>query len=330
MSSIFVMAAGKGTRLAPWTLAVPKPVLPVANEPALGFLLRLAARHGYRDIVANASWLGDVLTGVIGDGSAYGVQLDWQHEDAPLGTAGGVLHAQEALRDGDEPVVVLSGDGIHDVDLAAVERTHRESGAIATLAVVQVADPSQYGVALVDDAGRITGFQEKPAPGTAHSNLANTGIYVLDPRALDRCAEWGLTDFGSELFPRLLAEGMHLQTHDIGDAYWNDIGDLDEWRASNVAAVSGAIDLGVHHDDSDLTSIDGEGVLVHPTATIAGDASLGFGTIVGAGAHVGSGVHLASALILPGARVPDGVVIASGTFGSLAGLEAWATELAAH
>jgi NDP-sugar pyrophosphorylase family protein len=328
MTSIFCMAAGKGTRLAPWTLVVPKPVLPVANEPALGFLLRLAGRHGYRDIVANASWLGDLLTGVIGDGSAYGVELAWTREATPLGTAGGVLAAQDQLRNGDDPIMVLSGDGIHDIDLAAVERTHRESGALVTLAVVAVADPSEYGVAVIDDAGRIMGFQEKPARGTERSNLANTGIYVLDPSVLDRCAAWGLTDFGSELFPRMLEEGLHLQAHDIGDAYWNDIGDLDEWRASNIAAITGQIDLGVDPEMAQDASIHGAGVLVHPSAQVAADATLEHGTIVGAGAVVGPGAYLRSALVLPGAVVAPDQVIASGTVGSLAGLEAWATSFA--
>jgi NDP-sugar pyrophosphorylase family protein len=328
MSSIFVMAAGKGTRLTPWTLAVPKPVLPVANEPSLGFLLRLAARHGYRDIVANASWLSETLTGVIGDGSAYGVRVKWEIEEEPLGTAGGVLAAQDDLRDGDEPIVILSGDGIHDVDLAAVVRTHRESGALATLAVVKVNDPSEYGVCVIDADGRITGFEEKPVPGTAHSNLANTGIYVLDPTVLDRCSAWDHSDFGTELFPRMVDDGLHLQTHDIGDAYWNDIGDLNEWRDSNIAAITGAIDLGSQHTDSDYTSLHGEGVLVHPTANVAADATLGFGTIIGAGATVASGAHLKQALVLPGAHIGSGMVVASGTVGSLKGLEDWAADLA--
>ncbi|MEO6867048.1 MAG: sugar phosphate nucleotidyltransferase, partial [Gaiellales bacterium] len=138
MTSVFVMAAGKGTRLGPWTTVVPKPALPVVNEPALGFLLRLAARHGYRDVVANASWLSDVLVGIFGDGSAHGVKLGWNVEDAPLGTAGGVLAAQDDLRNGDEPILILSGDGIHDVDLGALERAHRASGAPATLALLPV------------------------------------------------------------------------------------------------------------------------------------------------------------------------------------------------
>ncbi|MCW2927485.1 MAG: glgC [Thermoleophilia bacterium] len=325
MTNAFVMAAGKGTRLAPWTNVVPKPALPVANEPAMGFLLRRAAQGGHRNLVANASWLGDVLMGIFGDGSAYGVQLEWNVEREPLGTAGGVLAAQDRLRDGDEPIIVLSGDGLHDVDLAAVERTHRESGAIATLALLPVGDASQYGVAVTDAGARITGFQEKPAPGTELSTLANTGIYVLAPEALDLCASWGLSDFGSELFPRLLAEGRHLQAHALEGTYWNDIGDLDEWRATGAAILDQRVEVGL---GAWTEAGDADGVLIHPTARVGDGVQLVGPCVVGAGATIGDGAILRSALVLPNAEVPAGLVVASGTVGSLEGLERWARELA--
>lgn len=324
MSSVFVMAAGKGTRLAPWTSVVPKPALPVANEPAMGFLLRLAARHGQRRVVANASWLGDLLVGIFGDGSAHGVELEWSMEDAPLGTAGGVLAAEDRLRDGDEPVMILSGDGIHDVDLGAVERAHRESGALATLALLPVADASEYGVAVLDDGGRITAFQEKPARGTELSRLANTGIYVLQPEVLDQCRRWGLTDFGTELFPRMVEEGIHLHGHAIEGAYWNDIGDLDEWRASNVALLDGIVDAGPGSWNDDTVE---DRVLVHPSARVGDGVELIGPCVVGEGATIGDGVVLRSALVLPHVEVPSALVVASGTVGSVAGLERWARGL---
>lgn len=324
MTSAFVMAAGKGTRLAPWTTAVPKPALPVANEPAMGFLLRLAGRHGFRQVVANASWLADVLVGVFADGSAHGVNLSWNVEDAPLGTAGGVIAAQDRLRDGTEPILVLSGDGIHDVDLAAVERAHRASGALATLALLPVPDPAEYGVAVLDEQSRVTAFQEKPAPGTELSRLANTGIYMIQPELLDRCVQWGLTDFGSELFPRMLQEGLHIHGHSIDGAYWNDIGDLDEWRASSVALLDERVDAGPGgwNDDGIV-----DRVLVHPGARIGDGVELTGPCVVGDGAIVEDGAILRSALVLPYATVPSGLVVASGTVGSLAGLERWARDL---
>ena len=323
MTSVFVMAAGKGTRLAPWTSVVPKPVLPVANEPCIGFLLRSIARYGYRTVVANASWKADVLMGIVGDGSSYGIDLSWNREPEPLGTAGGVLAAQDRLRSGDEPIIVLSGDGLHDVDLMAIERAHRASGALVTLGLLPVADPSEYGVAIVDEAGRITEFQEKPAPGTERSNLANTGIYVLQPELLDRCAAWGLTDFGSELFPRLLQERLPMHGHALIDTYWNDIGDLDEWRASNVAVVQGAVDVGELPD----FHVADDGVLVHASVRIGDGVSITGPCVIGAGAVIGDGAQLRSALVLPHAAIPAGGVLASGTYGTIDGLQRWARDL---
>lgn len=326
MTSVFVMAAGKGTRLGPWTTVVPKPALPVANEPSLGFLLRLAARHGFRDITANASWLSDVLLQVFGDGSAHGVHLRWSVESEPLGTAGGVLAAQDHLRDGDEPILILSGDGIHDADLAAILRTHRESGAHATAAVLPVASPAEYGVAVTDPSGRITGFQEKPAAGTELSNLANTGIYVLQPELLDLCAARGITDFGSELFPQMLRDGIHLHSHSLIDTYWNDIGDLDEWRASGTAILDGRIDVGPGAwNDPDAS---GDRVLIHPTARVGDDVDIVGPCVIGAGATINDGARLRSAMVLPYGDVPSGMVVASGTVGTLAGVERWARDLA--
>jgi NDP-sugar pyrophosphorylase family protein len=218
---------------------------------------------------------------------------------------------------------VLSGDGLHDVDLAAVERTHRSSGALATLALLPVSDPSEYGVAVVDGSGRITGFQEKPARGTERSRLANTGIYVLQPEALDRCTAWGLTDFGGELFPRMLDEGLHVQGHELEGTYWNDIGDLDEWRASNSAVLEGRVDVGpgAWSDGGD------DLVLLHPTARIGDGVEFVGPCVVGAGATIGDGARLRSALVLPNGDVPAGMVVASGTVGSLDGLERWARDL---
>jgi mannose-1-phosphate guanylyltransferase/phosphomannomutase len=290
----------------------------------MGFLLRLAGRHGFRNVVANASWLSEVLVGIFGDGSAHGVDLSWNVEDAPLGTAGGVIAAQDRLRDGDEPILVLSGDGIHDVDLAGIERAHRESGALATIALLPVSDPSEYGVAVLDDHARITAFQEKPSRGTELSRLANTGIYVIQPELLDRCAAWGLTDFGSELFPRMLQEGLHIHGHSIDGAYWNDIGDLDEWRASSVALLDGLVDAGPGgwNDDGVV-----DRVLVHHGARIGDGVELTGPCVIGDGAVVEDGAILRSAMVLPYATVPSGLVVASGTVGSLAGMERWAREL---
>ena len=131
------MAAGKGTRLAPLTDVLPKPAIPVANEPVMGHLLRLLASQGFRRVACNIAYKADIMREVFGDGTAYGVELAWSEEPEPLGTAGGLRNAQPLLAEG-EPVVVLSGDGLHAADIGALVRRHTESGAFATLGLSAV------------------------------------------------------------------------------------------------------------------------------------------------------------------------------------------------
>lgn len=319
----FVMAAGKGTRLAPLTNCLPKPAIPVANEPAMGFLLRLLARYGYREVVSNISYRAEQMQQIFGDGSAYGVNLTWSIEPKLLGTAGGMKHVESILRNGDEHVLVLSGDGIHDVDLAAVVRAHREAGALATLVLTPVEDPAEYGVAIVGDDGLITGFQEKPAAGTELSNLSNTGIYVFEPSVFDQIPADTFYDFGSELIPAMVDSGQMVLGW-VHPGYWNDIGGLEAFRDGNFALLDGRLDLlGERSDDAWP-----DDVLVHPTANVASDAVLQGPVIVGADVTICSGAQITRSVILPGATVPEGVLLAAATYGSAQGLEHWSDSWA--
>jgi NDP-sugar pyrophosphorylase family protein len=266
---------------------------------------------------------------VFGDGTAYGVDLHWSVEHEPHGTTGGLRIAESQLRDGDEPVLVLSGDGLHNVDVSQLVRLHRERGGLVTIALTPVADPREYGVAIVDDAHRITSFQEKPALGDALSNLANTGIYVLDPAVFDLIPPAGeFHDFGDHLLPAMLAEGLPIAAVTL-DGYWNDIGGLEAYRDSNLAAVDGRTDglMSAQRDDASPSAY-GDDVLVHPTADIAPDATIVGPAVIGPGARIGAGARVARSVVLPGADVPAGSLLAAATFGSVEGLTAWANSLA--
>lgn len=318
------MAAGRGTRLAPITDVIPKPLVPVANEPVMGRLLRLLARNGIRSAVANSSYLAGMLEGAIGDGTAYGIDLTWSRETDPLGTAGGMRWAERYLRDGDEPVLVLSGDGLHEADLGSIVAAHRSSGAIATMALVEVSDPSEYGVVILDDSGRVTGFQEKPASGTERSHLANTGIYVFDAAVFDLLPPAGEPhDFGTQLFPRFMEEGRHVHGVRLG-CYWNDVGTHAELRDANFAAIDGRV---ARLDDGEAAE---PPVLVHPTASIDPTARLIGPIVIGPDVVVGAGACVTRSLLLAGASVAPGAIVADATVGSRDGLEQWSAGLARH
>lgn len=324
-----VMAAGRGTRLAPLTDVLPKPALPVGNEPVMGRLLRRLAAQGFREVVVNISYKADDMRRIFGDGSAFGVAITWSHEVELLGTAGGVKNAESFLRrDDDQPVVVLSGDGLHDADVVELMRRHTAAGAFATLGLTRVSDPSEYGVAILDEHGLITAFQEKPSRADALSDLANTGIYVLDPTVFDLIPDGAFHDFGNDVFPRLQREGRPMLGVEL-EGYWNDIGGLEAYRDSNLAVVDGRLDAGDGSAASDEDAASA-GVLVHPTADVHAQASLVAPVVIGAGAVVEQGARVARSVVLPGARVAAGTMLAAATVGDVEGLAAWASSLAEH
>ena len=177
-----VLAAGLGTRLRPITYEMPKPMVPVLNRPVMEHILRLLARHGFTETIANLHWFPELIEGHFGDGSAFGVELSYSREEQLLGTSGGVRNAAEFLGDS---FLVISGDALTDIDLAAMREFHESHDGIATLATKRVEDTSQFGVAITGADGRIQGFQEKPDPAEALSDLANCGIYMFRSEIFD-------------------------------------------------------------------------------------------------------------------------------------------------
>src|ERR1700691_323438 len=165
-----VLAAGLGTRLRPLTYEITKPMVPVLDRPVMAHILDLLDRHGFEEVIANLHYFPDSIRAYFGEGGG----LSYRYEPELLGTAGGVRGCAEVC-------LLISGDALTDIDLSAFAARHREAGGIATLAVKQVSDTREYGVVLHDRAGRITGFQEKPQPDEALSDLGNCGIYVFDP-----------------------------------------------------------------------------------------------------------------------------------------------------
>ena len=210
-----VMAAGLGTRLRPLTDLIPKPMVPIANRPVLHHLLNLLASHDVREVGINIHVLPELITGYFGDGSALGLRIRWSEEKELMGTAGGTKRLQDFW--GRETILVTSGDGLHDVDVTALLGHHRRTGALATLAVKPVDDPSAYGVVILDRDTRIRGFQEKPRRDEARSDLANCGVYVIEPELLDRVPADTFYDFGEDVWPALVAaERAGLRLHDDG------------------------------------------------------------------------------------------------------------------
>lgn len=312
-----VLAAGLGTRLKPITYGIPKPMVPVIDRPVMAHLLGLVERHGFDGAVANLHYFPDTIREYFGDGSAFGVDLAYNYEPELLGTAGGV----RAVRDhfGDEPFLIISGDALTDIDLTALVERHRAAGGVATLTVKRVPDTREYGVVLHDSDGRITGFQEKPEPADALSDLGNCGIYVFSPEIFDYFPESEFVDWAQDVFPVLLEGDMPFYIHEI-EEYWNDVGSLSELRSGTFDALTGALDLGIEGTGSpdgvfaaDPSVLDAAEIVEGPVWVGAG-AKIGAGAkllgpvVIGDGATVGEGAAVRDSIVFPGGEVADGTI----------------------
>ncbi len=194
-----VLAAGKGTRLFPLTGEIPKPMAPVVDKPIIQHILELLAGSGIDEVRVNVHYLADTILGFYGEKpQVNGMGVNFHREERLMGTAGGVKRLADPL---DETFVVIMGDALTDVDIREVVGFHKDQKALATIALARVADTSQYGVVELDGENNILDFQEKPDPGRAISDLANTGIYVLEPGVLEYIPESTFYDFAKDLFP---------------------------------------------------------------------------------------------------------------------------------
>jgi mannose-1-phosphate guanylyltransferase len=322
-----ILAAGLGTRLRPITYGMPKPMVPVLNRPVMEHIARLLARHGFGEAIANLHWFPELIEGHFGDGSGFGIDLSYSREEKLLGTSGGVRNAGGFLGDS---FLVISGDALTDIDLAAMREFHESHDGIATLATKRVADTSQFGVAITGSDGRIQGFQEKPDPSEALSDLANCGIYMFRSEVFDffpapgtsKAAgpddPAGFADWAMDVFPALLEADVPFYSHEI-DAYWNDIGNLEELRQGNLDALSGAVrvDPGAPQVEDGLwaaTPLDG--IDVEGPAMVGEDVRLGKGAriegpaIVCDGCRIGEGAVVRDSIMLAGSELPpSGILI---------------------
>jgi mannose-1-phosphate guanylyltransferase/mannose-1-phosphate guanylyltransferase/phosphomannomutase len=322
-----VLAAGLGTRLRPITYAMPKPMVPVANRPVMEHIVRLLARHGFDEAIANLHWFPETIEGHFGDGSDFGIGLSYSPEEQLLGTSGGVRNASGFLGDS---FLVISGDALTDIDLGAMREFHESHDGVATLATRRVADTSQFGVAITGADGRIQGFQEKPDPAEALSDLANCGIYMFraeifdffPPPGTSKAAGEGdppgFADWAMDVFPALLEGDVPFYSHEI-DAYWNDIGNLEELRQGNLDALLGEVEVepgapevaeGIR-SASPLGGAEVEGpVLVGSGVELGAGARIEGPAIVGDGCRVGAGAWVRDSILLEGAELaPEAMLI---------------------
>ena len=301
-----IMAGGKGTRLRPLTSNQPKPMISIANKPCMEHIINLLKRHGFEDIVTTLGYMPEMVEDYFGDGSAWGVNIKHSIEEEPMGTAGSVKLVEDRL---EGRFLVVSGDALTDAELRKAVEFHEDHGAEATLVLQQVDDPSEFGIVVVGDDGRVEHFLEKPDPGEVFSYTANTGIYVLEPGVLEEIPADQEYDFSEDLFPKLLDAGRPLYGYVTEKAYWEDIGNIDQYLDAQRAALGGEV-RGIAFPGKEVREgvYVGEGVEADED-TLEGPVILGDGVEIASGARVGPGSVLAANVSVgPGATVARSTV----------------------
>lgn len=289
-----ILAGGLSTRLYPLTKQVPKPLVPVAGEPNAVHLIRYLKSYGIDQIAINVHYLPDMIVRALGDGSAYGVHLEYLHEKVLLGSAGAVEQMKYFLSDA--PFVVVGCDDLTDIPLDRLLEFHREKQAVATIGLVERDEVDQYGVVVTAADGRITGFQEKPAKGTERSNLVNTGIYAFTPEIFDHIPPGVFYDFGKNVFPALQEAQAAFYGYDARGAYWCDIGTPGEYRRATRDVLSGAFRIPGH---APITS----DVWIGAGARVAKDATITGPSVIGDGVEVASGARIERSIIWQGSHI---------------------------
>ncbi|MGF1490043.1 MAG: sugar phosphate nucleotidyltransferase [Prochloraceae cyanobacterium] len=300
-----ILAAGKGTRVRPFTYTIPKPLMPILQKPVMEFLLELLRKHGFDQIMVNVSHLAHEIEGYFRDGQRFGVQIGYSFEGKivngeligeAIGSAGGIRRIQDFNPFFDETFVVLCGDALIDLDLTAAVKYHKEKGAIATVITKSVPKQqvSSYGVVVTDDTGRIKTFQEKPSVAEALSTEINTGIYIFEPEVIDYIPPNQKFDIGGELFPKLVeadapfyAVSMDFEWVDLGKVpdYWHAIrgvllGEIKNVQIPGVEVAPGiytGINVAVNLDKVNITGPVYIGAMTHieDGATIIGPTAIG-------------------------------------------------------
>jgi mannose-1-phosphate guanylyltransferase len=296
-----VLVGGEGTRLRPLTERLPKPMLPLLGRPILAHTFDQIAAAGASRAILACGYRPTSIEAFFGR-SYRGLELEYRIEPEPLGTAGGIAYA---ARGTEQPLLVLNGDSVRDVDLGELIAFHNDRDALATILLTAVDDPARYGLVRVDTDGRVRDFLEKPSPEQVDTNLINAGVYVLEPEVLELIPEGRPVSIEREIFPILSARGVVYALPLPG--YWLDVGTPESYLQAHLDLMPDEVRV-------DPTALVAPSATFHrPCVVEAGcvvetAADVGPGAYLGAGSRVGPGARVRRSALLPGAMVEGGTV----------------------
>jgi len=329
-----ILVGGEGKRLRPLTSTVQKPVVTLVDRPFMVYMLEWLRGHGIDDVILSCGFLADSVREVLGDGSSLGLRLRYVEEPEPRGTAGAVKLAEPLL---EERFLMLNGDVLTDIDLRAQIAQHERTGARATLALVPVADPSAYGLVLLDEDGAVREFIEKPGPDQkVETNMISAGAYVLEREVIESVPAERNVSIEREVWPELVGNGLYGYA---SDSYWMDIGTPDRYLKGTFDIIEGNVETAVRErmgdnwlaiePDAEVLGraippvvVEGgvkvaSGAHVGSLAVLGRDVSVGAGStveraVVLAGTQIGERCELRDCIVGPGCRIGDGTSVTGG------------------
>lgn len=294
-----ILVGGQGTRLRPLTLGTPKPMVPLANKPFVAYVLEHLKSNGIEDIIFSMGYLPDGIKEYFGDGSAFGMKVTYVIEDQPLGTAGAVKNVEEHITDAD--FLVLNGDILTDLDIRALIGYHQEKGAVGTITLTPVEDPTAYGLVHINGDGEVKDFLEKPSWDEIDTKLVNAGTYVLSRKVLDLIPRDVEYSFERGVFPELVGNGLYGFR---SNSYWMDIGTPEKYLQAHYDIMEKSVETSITEClKNDFVCLQGD-VTLETGAKLVPPVIIGEGTTIKAGARIGR-----MAIIGPGCTIEPGCVV---------------------
>lgn len=301
-----ILAGGMGTRLHPLTVNQPKPMVPLANQPMMEYIVELLAKHGFTEVIALLYHQPEMISNYFGDGNKFGVKLTYVQADKDLGTAGAVKFA---CKDVNEPLLVISADLVTDLNLSAMAKYHKEKRSAVTIALTRKANPLSYGIVIIDKDNKIKKFMEKPSWGEVFSDTINSGIYILDPKAIKAIPDNIAFDFSLDLFPNLLKNQADLFGF-VDSGYWRDIGQIEDYSQAHTDVLLNLVKIklkekfGVNTIVSNSANLDGLSMI--GDGSFIGDESRLINSVIGNNCKIGRNTIIKDSVVWDGAQVGNG------------------------
>jgi len=320
-----LLLGGFGTRLRPFTLTVPKPLLSVVNKPFVYYQLSLLKKYNVNEVILGVGYKGEEFKKIFSIAKRMGIKASLSFEKKPLGTAGAIRNAYRFLK-GKEPFLVFNGDVLADFDLEKIMNFHEEKkGACVTIGLVKVDNPSAYGLIVTDELMKIQKFIEKPKPEEIISDTINAGVYVMNPEVLEEIPKGEEVSVEKETFPMILEKGKGMYGY-IHYGYWIDVGTIDKFKKVNFDLLDGKVQLGYKPMEDNIESekpffvyegvkVDGKLVVGKNTVIVGKGTEIKGKVIIGAGVYIGESSFIKNSIIFDGALIKEKTHITNSIIG---------------